>query len=68
MFVHLKKVNQTYFEHLLNAMFYSYLALKASFYFFIHSLIPDLFEYDGSILIYQLNKILNSNHQDLYTL
>lgn len=57
-FKHLNLVKQTYFEHFFDAISYSYMASKASFYFLIHSLWPDLFEFDGSKQIEKLNAIL----------
>ena len=64
-FRHLKYVKQGYFEslllqrkHLIDAFSYSFISLKASIYFFIHGFYPDLFEFDGSIQINNLNTIL----------
>jgi hypothetical protein len=54
MFYHLKKVNQNYIEHFRDSFTYSLLCLRASFYFLIHSLWPDLYEYDGSLTIRKL--------------
>jgi len=57
-FSHLEKVKQTYLEHFCESMTYSFMSLRASCYFFVHSLNPDLFEMDGSVEIEELNKIL----------
>lgn len=57
-FSHLKFVKQTYFEHFFDSMSYSFMALKGSFYFFVHSFWPDLFEFNGSKQIDELNTIL----------
>jgi len=58
MFSHLRLVKQSYFEHFFDAISYSFMAFKASFCFFVHSIWPDLFEFDGSNLIARLNAIL----------
>jgi hypothetical protein len=57
-FKHLEFVKQSYFEHLTDALSYSFASFKASVYFFIHGFWPDLFEFDGSKQIEDLNKIL----------
>ena len=57
-FHHLDQVNQTYLTHFYDAISYSYISMKASFCFFVHSIYPDLFEYEGSQLIENLNNIL----------
>jgi len=60
MFTHLNRVKQDYWSHCFDAMSYSFIAFKASFYFFVHSIYPDLFEFDGSREIENLNSILIS--------
>lgn len=65
MFRHLQKVKQTYFEHFFDGMYYCGISLKSSFYFFIHSLWPDLFEFDGSNTIKNLNDILEEKKMRL---
>ncbi len=57
-FNHLILNEQTYFSHFKNSMLYSYISLKASFYFFIHGIYPDIFEFNGSKTIYTLYNIL----------
>lgn len=57
-FNHLQKIKQHYLEHFCEAMSYSFMSLRASCYFFVHSFYPDLFEFDGSMQIEQLNKLL----------
>ena len=59
-FFHLKNVNQTYIEHFYAAMNYSFMAFKASFYFFIHAIWPDLFVINGSKQIEELHNIILS--------
>ena len=63
--IHLQKVKQGYYEHFFDAIYYCGISLKASFYFFIHSLFPDLFEFDGSNTIKQLNNILEKKKQKI---
>jgi hypothetical protein len=53
-FKHLQETEQTYIFHFFNAMNYSYISLKASFYFFIHAFYPDFFQFDESKTIYNL--------------
>ena len=55
---HLTRVKQDYWSHFFDAMLYSFIALKAFFYFFVHAIFPDLFEFDGSREIQKLNDIL----------
>lgn len=57
-FKHLEKAKQNYTTHFKESITFSLTALKASFYFFIHCLIPDFYERDGSSLIKELNEIL----------
>lgn len=64
-FIHLKYVKQTYSEHFFDAMLFSLIALKASFYFFVHALWPDVFEFNGSIELEKLNQILISKRREL---
>ena len=63
MFTHLTLVNQTYFEHFLDAMLFSFIAFKAFFYFFVHALWPDVFEFNGSREIEYLNNLLLSKRR-----
>jgi hypothetical protein len=65
MFNHLKQVKQSYLEHFQDGTIYCYLSLKASFYFFIHSIWPDIYEYNGSETISELNNILNEKKRKL---
>jgi len=62
---HLTRVKQDYWSHFFDAMSYSFTALKASFYFFVHAIYPDLFEFDGSREIHKLNDILVSKSKKL---
>ena len=55
---HLTKVKQTYWEHFFDAISYSFIAFKAVFYFFVHAIFPDVFEFNGSREIANLNNIL----------
>jgi hypothetical protein len=65
MFLHLKYVKQTYFEHLLDAISYSFMAFKASGYFFIHAYWPDIFEFNGSKQIEELNNIITDKRNKI---
>ncbi len=65
MFIHLKKTNQSYIEHFCDSMNYCCISFRASFYFFIHSLWPDLYEFDGSKTINELNNILENKKQKM---
>ncbi len=64
-FIHLKYVKQTYSEHFCDAMLFSFIAFKAFFYFFVHALWPDLFEFNGSREIEQLNNLLMTKRRGL---
>ena len=65
MFEHLKKVKQTYLEHFQDGTTFCYLSLKASFYFFIHALWPDIYEYNGSKTISHLHMIITEKKRKL---
>lgn len=67
-FKHLKYVKQNYLEHLYDALTYSFTSIKASVYFFIHGFCPDLFEFDGSNQIQNLNDILTNKKKKLLEL
>jgi hypothetical protein len=62
---HLKYVKQGYFKHLFDAFGYSFISLKASIYFFIHGIFPDLFEFNGSNEIQNLNTVLTNKKLEL---
>ena len=62
---HLTRVKQHYWEHFFDAISYSFMAFKASCYFFVHAIFPDLFEFDGSREIKNLNDILVSKSKKL---
>jgi hypothetical protein len=57
---HLQNINQTYIEHMRNAMSYAFLSQKASLVFLIHALYPDVFVDDGSKTIRILQDKLSS--------
>ena len=65
-FSHLRLVKQTYFEHFMDAVSYSFMAFKASCYFFVHAFIPDWFEFDGSREIDKLNGILVNKKKAIF--
>ena len=57
-FSHLIHSKQNYIEHFLDSISYSRKALKAVWFFTIHSFLPDCYEYNGSNCIKELNDIL----------
>ena len=59
MFSHLERVNQSYSQHFFDAILFSLIAFKASMYFFVHALWPDIFEVQGSREIDNLKNILD---------
>ena len=59
---HLEFAGQTYFEHFKDAMKYSYKSLKASFYFFVHALIPDVFAQSGSKCVHELSDTIKEKY------
>jgi hypothetical protein len=59
-FIHLEDVKQTYFEHFKDALYYSFASLRASIYFLIHGIYPDIFITSGSSTIFNINgQIIN---------
>lgn len=60
---HLKKNNQTYFEHLSESLSYSGQSFKASLYFLVHAFIPDIFQYNGSATIYSLTDSIKTKYE-----
>ena len=63
-FEHLKIVNQTYFEHFKDSIYFSFKALKASFCFFIHAIYPDIFD-NTSNEIFDLNDIIKLKYSEV---
>ena len=63
---HLTRVKQTYWEHFFDAILFSFIAFKASLYFFVHAIFPDLFEFDGSREIDKLNSILGIKRRSIF--
>ena len=62
-FKHLAFANQTYFEHFKDAIKYSFISLKASFFFFCHAFWPDIFIKTGSDTIHDLSKNISEKYQ-----
>lgn len=52
---HLNFANQTYFEHFKDSITYCGKSIKASFFFFVHAIWPDLFTQSGSQCIHELS-------------
>ncbi len=65
MFVHLKKVKQSYFEHFWDAMKYAGMAFQAGFYFMIHGIYPDMCEWEGGMMIQKLFTIIENKKRKL---
>lgn len=59
---HLQFAGQTYFEHFKDAMKYSYKSLKASFYFLVHALMPDVFTQSGSKCVHELSDTIKEKY------
>lgn len=57
-FPHLKKAKQTYSQHLLDSLYFSFQSFKASIIFLIHGIYPELYEFEGGFIIKHLNKII----------
>lgn len=57
-FKHLTEANQSYFDHFVDSIGYSFKAFKAVWYFTIHAFLPDFYTYNGSASIKELNDIL----------
>ncbi len=57
-FQHLEDIQQNYFHHFLDAIYYSYLSSKASFYFIIHAIFPDYFVQNGSSTIFYISSLI----------
>lgn len=57
-FKHLIRAKQSYFKHFLDSISYSTKALKAFWFFTIHSFLPDFYESNGSDTIKELHNIL----------
>lgn len=65
-FKHLTEVNQEYDNHFKDAMHYSWLSLKSSFFFFIHAIYPDAFKSNGSENIKKINTIIQDKMNNLH--
>ena len=65
-FNHLNENECSYIDHFTNALKYSSISLKASFYFFIHAIFPDFYIDNGSKTINSLNRII-INHTYIVT-
>lgn len=58
-FKHLQQLKQNYFNHFYDALKYSILSLRASYYFFIHALYPDVYVTNGSETIDFIKKLID---------
>ena len=57
-FNHLNENGCSYIDHFRNASKYSYISLKASFYFFVHAIFPDFYIDNGSKTVNSLNTLI----------
>jgi hypothetical protein len=64
-FNHLLKIKQSYFQHLFDALSFSFISLKASFIFLIHGLYPDIFETKGGELIENIYLTIQKKKREL---
>jgi len=55
---HLDDIKETYVEHLIDTLKYSFMSFSASVIFFIHGVFPDYLVSNGSNMINNLNTIL----------
>lgn len=55
---HLEDINQTYFEHMTDALSYSITSFYAGIIFALHGVFPNFFVFTGSNTIAKLNGIL----------
>jgi hypothetical protein len=55
---HLIHAKQSYFEHFSDSISYSFKALKAVWFFTVHSIVPDFYQCNGSETIKELNDLL----------
>ena len=62
---HLEDAQQTYFEHMGDALSYAGKSASASAYFFIHALFPCLLTDAGSSQIGKLNQVLSAKHDEM---
>ena len=64
-FHHLWKVRQSYWNHLYDALGYSMKACKASFIFLMNGLYPDLWEYEGGMIIQEIFTTIENKKRKL---
>ena len=60
---HLEDAKQTYFQHMKDCLKYSFISLKATVYFLVHGISPELFVTSGSEQIFELNELLEKKLQ-----
>ena len=60
-FKHLSELNVSYTKHFKHSMYYSFVSLKSSYYFFIHAIYPDVYVTNGSTNIKALHNLINQN-------
>lgn len=55
---HLDDIKETYVEHLIDSLKFSFMSFSASIIFFIHGIFPDYLVLNGSNMINNLNIML----------
>lgn len=66
-FNHLNEVDQDYWAHFRDSIKYCGMSLKSAFFFFIHSMWPDLFIKNGSETILELSNIITEKYNEINT-
>lgn len=64
---HLDFAGQTYYEHFVDAIKYSCKSFKASFFFFVHAFIPNVFTQSGSNCIHELSDTIKDKYKTRMT-
>lgn len=64
-FNHLEQVGQTYYEHFVDSISFSFNSFKASFFFLFHAFYPDIFVKSGSNQINYLHNKIQNKYKNL---
>ncbi len=64
-FKHLKEINQTYFQHLYDAITYATMSFGAGFCFIIHAIYPDLLVWNGGLMVEKTHLIIQNKKKML---
>ena len=60
-FKHLNTIKMNYNQHFKNSIYYSFTSLKASYYFLIHSIYPDIYTTSGTNTVRKLNNLIEQH-------